>query len=112
VTLLHATDLRQVPLILTYGLFSGIGRAPLAIGNERGRAYTREIVVRQGRKGGPGIVRAFQEWQGEGKLVWLPPAHLDRVATLRENQALAEGGFLPMAILTALEKVLRLPVES
>jgi len=28
VTLLHATDLRHVPLILTYGLFSGIGRAP------------------------------------------------------------------------------------
>jgi len=59
VTLLHATDLRHVPLILTYGLFSGIGRAPLASGDERGKAYTREIVARQGRKGWEIVILAF-----------------------------------------------------
>lgn len=59
VTLLHATDIRHVPLILTYGLFSGIGRAPLASGDERGKAYTREIVARQGRKGWEIIILAF-----------------------------------------------------
>ena len=59
VTLLHATDLRHVPLILTYGLFSGIDRAPLASGDERGKAYTREIVARQGRKGWEIIIVAF-----------------------------------------------------
>lgn len=59
VTLLHATDLRHVPLILAYGLFSGIGRAPLASGGERGKAYTREIVARQGRKGWEIVILAF-----------------------------------------------------
>jgi hypothetical protein len=58
-TLLHATDLRHVPFILTYGLFSGIGRAPLASGCERGRAYTREIVARQGRKGWEIVILTF-----------------------------------------------------
>jgi hypothetical protein len=57
--LLHATDVRHVPLILTYGLFSGIGRAPLASGGERGKAYTREIVARQCRKGWEIVILAF-----------------------------------------------------
>lgn len=151
---LHATDLRHVPLILSYGLFSGIGRAPLAIGDEKGNAYTCQIVVRQLRKGweivvlvfdipatwaneaeepagvgfdlvarlpppnlapsllqelasilpqGPGIVRAFSGWQNEGTLVWLPPGHLDRVATIEVNTALVESGLLPAPILTGLE---------
>lgn len=158
VTLLHATDLRQVPLILAYGLFSGIGRAPLAIGDERGKAYTREIVARQGRKGweivvlvfdipapwakeaeepagvgfdlvpslppptlpprlleglatilpqGPGIVRAFKEWHREGRLVRLPPAYLERPATLKVNEALVEAGSLAVPTVAALERVLR-----
>jgi hypothetical protein len=33
VTFLHATDLRQVPFIAPYGLCSGIGPPPLAIGS-------------------------------------------------------------------------------
>ncbi len=56
---LHTTDLRQVPIILTYGLFSGVGRAPLAIGDERGKAYSRQIVVRQLRKGWEVVVLVF-----------------------------------------------------
>ena len=56
---LHATDLRQVPFILTFGLFSGIGRAPLAIGDEKGKAYTRQIVARQHRKGWEIVVLVF-----------------------------------------------------
>lgn len=154
---LHATDLRQVPFILAYGLFSGIGRAPLAIGNEKGEGYARQIVVRQLRKGweiavlvfdipaawakeaeepagvgfdvvpflpppmlpspllkelamilpqGPGIVRAFREWHRERKLVWLPPAHVDRSATVRVNETLVEAGLLPEAILVALKGML------
>lgn len=58
-TFLHATDLRHVPLILTYGLYSGIGRAPLAIGDNRGEAYTRQIVARQFRKGWEIVVLVF-----------------------------------------------------
>lgn len=154
---LHATDLRQAPLIVTYGLFSGIGRAPLAIGDEKGRVYTRQIVIRQIRKGwevvvlafdipaawakeaqepsgvgfdvvpclpppmlpsslledltmilpqGPGIVRAFREWDGEGKLVWLPPAHLDRAATLTVNGTLVGAGLLPEPVLVGLKEIL------
>ncbi|MFQ5658061.1 MAG: hypothetical protein ACE5G5_11005 [Candidatus Methylomirabilales bacterium] len=150
---LHATDLRQVPLILRYGLYSGTGRAPLAIGGARGEAYTHQIVSRQLRKGwevvvlvfripaswareadepagvglevvpghpppippstlleelstilpqGPGIVRAFKEWHREGKLVWLPPSHLDRSATLEVNGALVDMGLLPTSILARL----------
>jgi hypothetical protein len=158
VTLLHATDVRQVPLIAAYGLFSGMGRAPLAVGDARGKAYTRQIVTRQRRKGweivvlvfdipgawvrpaeepagvgfdlvealasaavpptllealatilpqGPRIVRAFVEWQREGILVRLPPAHLDRAATLRENAALVEGRVMPPPVLADLEAMLR-----
>jgi hypothetical protein len=154
---LHATDLRQVPFIVTYGLFSGIGRAPLAIGDEKGEGYTRQIVVRQLRKGweivvlvfdipaawakeaeepagvgfdvvpslpppmlpprlleelamilpqGPAIGRAFREWHREGKLVWLPPAHLDRSATLKVNEALVEAGLLPESLLLGLKGIL------
>lgn len=58
-TFLHATDLRQVPFILTYGLFSGVGRGPLAIDDERGKAYTRQIVARQLRKGWEIVVLVF-----------------------------------------------------
>ncbi len=58
-TFLHATDLRHVPFIFAYGLFSGIGRAPLAIGDDRGKAYTRQIVVRQLRKGWQIVVLVF-----------------------------------------------------
>ena len=158
VTLLHATDLRHVPLILTYGLFSGIGRAPLASGDERGKAYTREIVARQGRKGweivilafdvpaawtteaeepagvgfdlvpplppptlpprlleglamilpqGPGIVRAFTDWHREGRLIRLPPAYLDRLATLRINEGLVEARLLPASTASVLVRMLR-----
>jgi hypothetical protein len=157
VSFLHATDLRQVPFILAYGLFSGIGRAPLAIGDEKGEGYARQIVVRQLRKGweivvlvfdipaawakeaeepagigfdvrpslsppmlppplleeldmilpqGPGIARAFREWHREGKLVWLPPAHLDHSATVKVNETLAEAGLLPEPILVALKGTL------
>ena len=143
VMLLHATDLRHVPLILTYGLFSGIGRAPLASGDERGKAYTREIVARQGRKGweivvlafdipatwtteaeeptlpprlleglamilpqGPGIVRAFTDWHREGRLVRLPPAYLDRLATLRINEGLVEARLLPASTASVLVRML------
>ncbi|MFQ5989197.1 MAG: hypothetical protein ACE5K9_04700 [Candidatus Methylomirabilales bacterium] len=56
---LHATDLRQVPLIVKYGLFSGTSRAPLAIGDERGKAYTRQIVSRQLRKGWEVVILVF-----------------------------------------------------
>ncbi len=59
VTFLHATDLRQVPLILAYGLFSGTGRAPPAMYEERGKAYTRQIVVHQPRKGWEIVVLVF-----------------------------------------------------
>jgi hypothetical protein len=118
-TFLHATDLRQVPFILTHGLFSGVGRAPLAISDEKGQAYTRQIVVRQLRKGwevedlamilpqGPGIARAFREWHREEKLVWLPPSHLDRSATLRVNEALVGGGLLPEPTFAGLKGILR-----
>lgn len=98
-TFLHATDLRHVPLILTYGLFSGIGRAPLAIGDNRGEAYTRQIVTRQCRKGWeivvlvfalpPGWVTEADEPAGvgfdllpaEGPLT-LPPTLLKELATI------------------------------
>lgn len=154
----HATDLRQVPLILTYGLYSGAGRAPLATGDARGEAYTRQIVSRQLRKGwevvvlvfripaswtkgaeepagvgldlvpsppipnppkplleqlaailpqGPGIVRAFMEWNQGGKLVWLPPSYLDRSATLEVNRALVQTHFLTASILARLEGILQ-----
>ena len=154
---LHATDLRQVPLIVKYGLFSGTRRAPLAIADERGKAYTRQIVSRQLRKGwdvvilvfdvpggwtekaeepagvgfdlatvfssptlplslleelrailpqGPGIVRAFVEWQKEGKLVRLPPAYLDRSTTLRVNEALVDAQFLSESTLAGLAGIL------
>lgn len=157
VTVLHATDLRQVPLILAHGLYSGIGRAPLAIGDDRGRAYTRQLVARQQRKGwqivvlvfvvprralrvaaepagvgmdvlpapsrprlppglleelamilpqGPRIVRAFVEWHREGRLVRLPPASLDRSATLGENGALVMAGHLSASTLGDLEAIL------
>lgn len=157
VIFLHATDLRQVAFILAYGLFSGVGRAPLAIGDAKGKAYTRQIVVRQLRKGwevvvlvfdipgtwareadepagvgfdmippvpppplspslleelatilpqGPGIVRAFSEWQKAGTLVWLPPAHLDRPATRRMNETLVEAGLLPLPTLAGLQDLL------
>ena len=121
VSFLHSTDLRQVPFILAYGLFSGFGRAPLAIGDEKGEGYARQIVVRQLRKGweivvlvfelamilpqGPGIVRAFREWHREGKLVWLPPAHLDRSATVKVNETLVEAGLLPESVLVALKGI-------
>ncbi len=154
---LHATDLRQAPFIVTYGLFSGIGRAPLAIGDEKGKAYARQIVVRQIRKGwevvvlafdipaawakeaqepsgigfdvvpsfplpmlppplledlamilpqGPGIVRAFREWHREGRLVWLPPARLDRAATVTVNETLVGVGLLPEHILVGMKEIL------
>ncbi len=44
-------------------------------------------------------MRAFSEWHREGKLVWLPPAYLDRSATLRMNEALMEEQLLPVSTL-------------
>ncbi|MEE8503676.1 MAG: hypothetical protein V3T26_04390, partial [candidate division NC10 bacterium] len=99
VIFLHATDLRQVPFILTFGLFSGIGRAPLAIGDEKGKAYTRQIVARQLRKGWEIVVLGFDipaTWATEAEepagvgfdLVpshqppTLPPPLLEELATI------------------------------
>jgi hypothetical protein len=56
---------------------------------------------------GPGIARAFREWHREEKLVWVPPSHLDRSATLRVNEALVEGGLLPEPTFAGLKGILR-----
>jgi hypothetical protein len=49
--LLHATDIRQVALILRFGLFTGRGRSPFVAWDAAGRAYVERIIRGQGGKG-------------------------------------------------------------
>jgi hypothetical protein len=56
---------------------------------------------------GPGIVRAFTDWHREGRLIRLPPAYLDRLATLRINEGLVEARLLPASTASVLVRMLR-----
>lgn len=58
--LLHASDVRQIPLIAQFGLYSGRGRAPLARADEAGEAYIERIVRQQTDKGWPVAVLVFE----------------------------------------------------
>ena len=61
----HATDIRQVPLIVRHGLFVGARRAACVPDTPAGRAYVERVVAEQGRRGWPMAVLAFEVAEGE-----------------------------------------------
>ena len=62
---LHATDIRHVPLIARHGLFAGAGRSACVPDTPAGHAYVEHIVSDQGRRGWPMAVLAFEVAEGE-----------------------------------------------
>jgi mono/diheme cytochrome c family protein len=94
---LHATDIRQIPLILRHGLFAGAGRAACVPDTPAGRAYVERIVADQGRRGWPMAAVAFEVAEAEvtpaedpngiglalaSRAPGLPPRLLDRVQAI------------------------------
>jgi len=57
---LHATDIRHIPLIVHYGLFAGARRSACVPDGPGGQAYVERIVAEQGRRGWPMAVLAFE----------------------------------------------------
>lgn len=57
---LHATDVRHIPLIARHGLFAGARRAACVPDTPGGHAYVKRVVAEQGRRGWPMAVLAFE----------------------------------------------------
>ena len=62
---LHATDIRHIPLIVRYGLFAGARRSACVPDNPGGHAYVERLVSEQGRRGWPMAVLAFEVPEAE-----------------------------------------------
>ncbi len=62
---LHATDVRHIPLIVRHGLFAGAGRAACVPDTPAGHAYVQRVVAEQGRRGWPMAVLAFEVAEDE-----------------------------------------------
>jgi mono/diheme cytochrome c family protein len=62
---LHATDIRQIPLILRHGLFAGGRRSACVPDTPGGRAYVERIVGEQTRRGWPMAALAFEVAEDE-----------------------------------------------
>jgi mono/diheme cytochrome c family protein len=57
---LHATDIRHIPLIVRYGLFAGARSSACVPDDSRGRAYVERLVSEQARRGCPMAVLVFE----------------------------------------------------
>ncbi len=94
---LHATDIRQIPLIARHGLFAGARRSACVPDTPAGRVYVERIVAEQGRRGWPMAVLAFAVAEDEvapaddpygvglalaRPALGLPPRLLERVQTI------------------------------
>ncbi len=62
---LHATDIRQIPLIVRHGLFAGARRSACVPDTPAGRAYVERIVSEQTRRGWPMAALAFEVAEDE-----------------------------------------------
>ena len=94
---LHATDIRHVPLIVRFGLFAGARRSACVPDSPGGHAYVERILAEQGRRGWPMAVLAFEVNEDEvapaddpygvglalvRPALGLPPRLLERVQTI------------------------------
>ena len=91
---LHAADIRHIPLIARHGLFAGARRAACVPDTPAGHAYVERMVAEQGRRGWPMAALAFEVDEDEvtpaddpygiglalaRPAAGLPPRLLDRV---------------------------------